>query len=166
MRIENPRHAFEVFHQVRQAELQKIRQHDDDYRDALSIWTSLRTRRHPLVFEEERYLDELEGEPDEVTRRHPLVLEEERYLDEPESEPDEATRRLHDAKRTLAFMAERFLMGCSAIPWVTGLQLVDRSTSADILISRLQEQEHLMTARHGPPLPPGPDQSSQGGPYA
>jgi hypothetical protein len=112
----------------RKAELDRIRQLDTEYRRHQRAWFSRRHCRNSLVLEEEEDWANV-------------------YCDEQASERDETAVTLHRARRILIVAVENFLASCAEIPWVTGRRLVQRATSSDDLVARLQDG--------GGPPPPG-----------
>jgi hypothetical protein len=112
----------------RKAALDRIRQLDAEYRSQQRAWFSRRHRRGNLVVNEEEDWANV-------------------YYNEQASERDETAVTLHRARRRLIVAVENFLASFAKIPWVTGQRLVQRATSSDDLVARLQDG--------GGPPPPG-----------
>jgi hypothetical protein len=104
----------------RKAALDRIRQLDAEYRRQQRAWFSRRHYRGNLVLNEEEEWANV-------------------YYNEQASERDEAAVTLHRARRRLIAAVENFLASFAEIPWVTGQRLVQRATSSDDLIARLQD---------------------------
>lgn len=109
----------------RKAELDRIRQLHAEYRRQQSAWFSRRPRRNILALEEEEDWANIS-------------------CDEQASERDEAAVTLHRARRILTVAVDNFLLSCAEIPWVTGQRLVERATSSDDLVARLQVKHAMM----------------------
>ena len=118
----------------RKAALDRIRQLDAEYCCQQLAWFSRRHLRGNLVLNEEEDWAKV-------------------YYNEQASERDETAVTLHRARRRLIVAVENFLASFAKIPWVTGQRLVQRATSSDDLVARLQDGG-------GPPPPVQPAPST------